>query len=147
MGPLFEDRPQVGDTQTGMIYVVKSLSDDPEIRKLDGLLHKIGFTGGKMEVRIQNAKDDPTFLMAAVRPIATYTLYNINRVKHEYLLHGFFAEARLNIEIMDRFGKKIRPREWFLLLPDVISDAISRLKDGSIVNYRYDATRAAIVPL
>jgi hypothetical protein len=147
MGPLFEDRPQVGDTKTGMIYVVKSLSDDPEIRKLDGLLHKIGFTGGKMEVRIQNAKDDPTFLMAAVRPIATYTLYNINRVKLEYLLHGFFAEARLNIEIMDRFGKKIRPREWFLLPPDVISDAISRLKDGSIVNYRYDATRAAIVPL
>jgi Meiotically up-regulated gene 113 len=147
MGPLFGDRPQDGDTQTGMIYVVKSLSSDPEIRKLDGRLHKIGFTAGRMEVRIQNAKDDPTFLMAAVQPVATYTLYNIDRVKLEHLLHTFFAEARLDLEITDRFGKKIRPREWFLLSPEVISNAVSRLKDGSIVDCRYDKVRAAIVPL
>lgn len=147
MGPLFEDRPQEGDTQTGMIYVVKSLSDDPEIRKLDGLLHKIGFTSGKMEIRIQNAKDDPTFLMAGVHPVATYTLYNIDRVKLEHLLHTFFAEVRLNLEITDRFGKKIKPREWFLVPPGAIAEAVSRLKDGSIVNVRYDAGRAAIVPL
>jgi hypothetical protein len=62
-------------------------------------------------------------------------------------LHDFFAEARLNIEITDRFGKKIKPRKWFLLPPAVISDAISRLKDGSIVNCRYDCVRASIVPL
>lgn len=147
MGPLFEDRPQQEDTQTGMIYVVKSLSDDPEIRKLDGLLHKIGFTSGKMEIRIQNAKDDPTFLMAGVHPVATYTLYNIDRVKLENLLHTFFAEVRLNLEITDRFGKKIKPREWFLVPPGAIAEAVSRLKDGSIVNVRYDAGRAAIVPL
>ena len=147
MGPLFDDKPQEGDAQTGMIYVVKSLSDDPEIRKLDGLLHKIGFTSGKMEIRIQNAKDDPTYLMAPVHPVTTYTLYNIDRVKLEHLLHDFFAEARLDIEITDRFGKKVRPREWFLLPPAVISEAVSRLKDGSIVNYQYDAQAAAIVPL
>jgi hypothetical protein len=147
MGPLFEDRPREGDTQTGMIYVVKSLSSDPEIRKLDGLLHKIGFTAGRMEVRIQNAKDDPTFLMAAVHPVATYTLYNIDRVKLEHLLHTFFSEVRLNLEITDRFGKKIKPREWFLLPPEVIAEAVSRLKDGSIVNFQYDAGRAAIIPL
>jgi hypothetical protein len=147
MGPLFTDTPAAGDAQTGMIYVVKSLSNDPEIRKLDGVLHKIGFTSGKMEVRIQSAKDDPTFLMAAVHPVATYTLYNIDRVKLEHLLHTFFAEARLNIEVADRFGKWIKPREWFLLQPEVISEAVSRLKDGSIVNYRYDAANAAIVPL
>ena len=146
MGPLFEDRPQEGDTQTGMIYVVKSLSADPEIRKLDGLLHKIGFTVGKMEVRIQNAKDDPTFLMAAVNPVATYTLYNIDRVKLEHLLHTFFAEARLDLEITDRFGKKVKPREWFLVPPEVVSEAVSRLKDGSIIKFRYDAARGTIVP-
>lgn len=147
MGPLFEDNAQEGDAQTGMIYVVKSLSADPEIRKLDGLLHKIGFTAGKMEVRIQNAKDDPTFLMAGVQPVATYTLYNIDRVKLEHLLHTFFAESRLNIEMMDRFGKKIKPRKWFLVPPEVIAEAVSRLKDGSIVNVRYDAGRAAIIPV
>jgi hypothetical protein len=147
MGPLFDDKPHEGDTQTGMIYVVKSLSDDPEIRKLDGLLHKIGFTSGKMELRIQNAKDDPTFLMAPVHPVTTYTLYNIDRVKLEHLLHDFFATVRLDIEITDRFGKKVRPREWFLLPQSVIAEAVSRLKDGSIVNYRYDAQAGAIMPL
>lgn len=145
MGPLFDSEPQPGDTATGMIYVVKSLSADPEIRKLDGLLHKIGFTSGKMEIRIQNAKDDPTFLMAAVHPVATYTLYNIDRVKLEHLLHDFFAGARLDIEITDRFGKKIKPREWFLLSPGIISEAIARLKDGSIVKCRYDASQSKIV--
>jgi hypothetical protein len=98
--------PAAGDVQTGMIYVVKSLSDDPEIHKLDSVLHKIGFTSGKMQIRIQNAKDDPTFLMAAVHPVATYTLYNIDRVRLEHLLHDFFAAARLDIEITDRLAKR-----------------------------------------
>ncbi|MCP3385930.1 GIY-YIG nuclease family protein [Bradyrhizobium sp. CCGUVB4N] len=147
MGPLFTDVPATGDTQTGMIYVVKSLSDDPEIRKLDGVLHKIGFTSGKMEIRIQNAKDDPTFLMAPVHPVTTYTLYNIDRVRLEHLLHDFFAAARLDIEITDRFGKKVRPREWFLLPPSIIGEAVARLKDGSIVNYRYDRDDGTLVPI
>jgi hypothetical protein len=63
-----------------------------------------------MEIRIQNAKDDPTFLLAPVHPVTTYTLYNIDRVKLEHLLHDFFAAARLDVEITDRFGKKVRPR-------------------------------------
>lgn len=115
--------------------------------QLDGLLHKIGFTSGKMEVRIQNAKDDPTFLMATGHPVTTYTLYNIDRVKLEHLLHDFFAAARLDIEITDRFGKKVRPREWFLLPQPIISEAVARLKDGSIVNFRYDPDRVALVPI
>ena len=68
-------------------------------------------------------------------------------MKLEHLLHDFFAAARLDIEITDRFGKKVRPREWFLLPESVIAEAVSRLKDGSIVNYRYDAQAAAIVPV
>ncbi|MEY9537867.1 hypothetical protein ABIE85_000927 [Bradyrhizobium diazoefficiens] len=147
MGPLFTDMPAAGDAQTGMIYVVKSLSDDPEIRKLDGVLHKIGFTSGKMEIRIQNAKDDPTFLMAPVHPVTTYTLYNIDRVRLEHLLHEFFAAARLDIEITDRFGKKVKPREWFLLPSSIIGEAVARLKDGSIVNYRYDRDKGALVQI
>ena len=128
-----------------MLYVVKSLSSDPEISKYDGLLHKIGFTAGKMEVRIQNAKDDPTFLMAQVHPVATYTLYNINKVKLEHLIHNFFADARLNIEIIDRFGKKVKPREWFLLPVEIIAEAVSRLEDGSIIDYEYDIDEGLIV--
>ena len=144
-GPLFSENPLEDDTQTGMIYVVKSLSDDPQIRKLDGVLHKIGFTAGKIEDRIKKAKDDPTFLMAPVHPVATYTLFNIDKVKLEHLLHTFFAEARLEIEITDRFGKKVKPREWFLAPHDVIAEAINKLQDGSIVGYRYCVDKAALV--
>jgi hypothetical protein len=100
-----------------------------------------------MEVRIQNAKDDPTFLMAAVHPVTTFTLYNIDRVKLEHLLHEFFAAVRLDIEITDRFGKNVRPREWFLLPQAIIGEAVARLRDGSIVNYRYDPDRVALVPI
>ncbi len=53
----------------------------------------------------------------------------------------------MNFEITDRFGKKIKPREWFLVPPGAIAEAVSRLKDGSIVNVRYDAGRATIIPL
>ena len=98
-----------------------------------------------MEVRIQNAKDDPTFLMAPVHPVATYTLYNIDKVKLEHLLHSFFADARLDIEITDRFSKKVKPREWFLLPIEVIAEAISRLQDGSIVDYRFDSDTVSLV--
>jgi hypothetical protein len=52
---------------------------------------------------------------------------------------------RLDIEIMDRFGKPFRPREWFLLLLPVIERAIHMLLDGSILRYRYDANRGEIV--
>lgn len=144
-GPLFSTEIDEGDTASGMLYVVKSLSADPEISKLDGMLHKIGFTSGTVEARTQNAKDDPTFLMAPVHPVTTYTLYNIDKVKLEHLLHSFFAAARLNIEIPDRFGKKVKPREWFLLPMEVIGEAISRLQDGSIVDYRFDLDSGQLV--
>jgi len=143
--PLFSKTFIGGDTQTGMIYVVKSLSDDPQIRKLHGVLHKIGFTSGKIEDRIQHAKEDPTFLMAPVHPVATYKLYGINKVKLEHLLHNFFADVRLNIDITDRFGKKIKPREWFLVPQEAISEAINRLQDGTIVDYRYDKEKAMLL--
>ena len=63
------------------------------------------------------------------------------------LLHNFFSGARLEIEITDRFGKKVKPREWFLLPVEVIAEAISRLQDGSIVDYRFDSDTATIVQL
>lgn len=144
-GSLFCETLMNDETQTGMIYVVKSLSEDAQIRKINDILHKIGFTSGKIEERIQSAKDDPTFLMAPVYPVATYTLYNMNKVKLEHLLHNFFAEARLDIEITDRFGKKVKPREWFLVPQEAISEAISRLQDGTIVSYRYEKNKAKLV--
>ncbi|MGN8546969.1 hypothetical protein ACQPTN_20060 [Bradyrhizobium sp. 13971] len=59
----------------------------------------------------------------------------------------FFAAARLDIEITDRFGKKVKPREWFLLPSSIIGEAVARLKDGSIVNYRYDRDGGALIQI
>ena len=102
-------------------------------------------TTGAFEGRIRAAKDDPTFLMAPVHPVRTYDAINLNANKFENLMHRFFADARLDIEIMDRFGKPFRPREWFLLPLPVIETAIAMLLDGTILRHRYDAVAGGIV--
>ncbi len=135
------------DRVTGCIYVVRSLSPLPDIARLDGQLFKIGFTTGTLEDRIRGAADDPTFLMAPVRPVRSFEAINLNANKFENILHRLFADARLDIEIMDRFGKPFRPREWFLLPLPVIEQAIPMIIDGSIVRHRYDHRACAIVPV
>ncbi|OFZ18003.1 MAG: hypothetical protein A2Z20_05890 [Bdellovibrionales bacterium RBG_16_40_8] len=144
-GPLFSDEKEDDDIESGTIYVLRSKSEHPDIKKNSEVLHKIGVTGGNIEKRIANAKDDPTFLMADVEVIATYKLSNINRVKLENLIHKFFEPARLNIEIKDRFGKPIAPREWFLVPLFVIDEAVEKIKDGTVVNCRYDARNQKII--
>jgi hypothetical protein len=151
VGPLFNPEATTvsvaapEDRITGVIYVVRSLSPASDIRKLDGHLFKIGVTAGTMEDRIRGAVDDPTFLLAPVHPVRTFDLINLNATKVENLLHRFFTDVRLDIEIMDRFGKPFRPREWFLLPLPVIEQAIHMLLDGSILRYRYDAKNGEIV--
>jgi len=151
-GPLFDATPTTtteaapNDRITGCIYVVRSLSSLPDIARLDGQLFKVGFTTGSLEDRLRGAKDDPTFLMAPVHPVRAYDAINLNANKFEHLMHRFFADARLNIEIMDRFGKPFRPREWFMLPLPVIEMAITMLLDGSIVRHQYDHRAGAIVP-
>ena len=144
-GPLFDDIVEDEDIESGTIYVLRSKSDHPEIKSHANLLHKIGVTGGSVEKRVFNAKLDPTFLMADVEIIATYELYNINRVKLENLLHRFFDSARLNIQISDRFGNPINPREWFMVPLFVIDEVVEKIKNGSLINCRYDANAVRLV--
>ena len=94
--------------------------------------------------RIAGAHLQPTFLMANVEVVATYELYNINRTKLENLLHRIFEPARLDIEIMDRFGRPVVPREWFLVPLFVIKEAVEKIKDGTITDYFYDKTEASL---
>ena len=42
-------------------------------------------------------------------------LVNINRVKLENIIHRVFGPAQMDIEIQDRFGNLVKPREWFLV--------------------------------
>ncbi len=144
-GPLFDDVVEEEDIESGTIYVLRSKSEHPEIKPRANLLHKIGVTGGNVATRIYNAKLDPTFLMADVEIVATYDLYNINRVKLENLLHRFFDSARLNIQISDRFGNPINPREWFLVPIFIIDEVVDKIKDGSLSKYQYDAYSVKLI--
>jgi hypothetical protein len=67
-----------------------------------------------------------------------YELYNINRAKLENLIHRIFNAAQLDIEIKDRFGNPVIPREWFLVPRFVIDEAVDRIRDGTITDYTYD---------
>lgn len=144
-GPLFAGESAEGDQASGTIYVLRSKSENPVVAAHRDLLHKIGVTGNDVARRVANAKLDPTFLMADVEIIATYELYNINRAKLENVIHRVFEPARLDIEIKDRFGKPIVPREWFLVPLFIVNEAVDRIKDGTITGYTYDPKAAALV--
>ena len=143
-GPLFAGESEDGDLASGTIYVLRSKSNDPAIAQHRDVLHKIGVTGGDVKARITNAKLDPTFLLADVEIIATYKLANINRTKLENLIHRIFDPARLDIEIKDRFGNPVVPREWFLVPLFVVDEAVGRIKDGTITGYQYDPGTASL---
>lgn len=144
-GPLFSDLVADGDTLSGTIYIARTKSDDPNLEGMKDVLHKIGVTKGKAENRIKNAKNDPTFLLSDAELVAFYELYNIDRFKLEHLLQNFFSEAQLDVKIADRFGKKVQPKEWFVVPFPVIDEAVKRLMDGSILNYFYDTKTAQLI--
>lgn len=145
MGPLFSGEMDEGDLASGTIYVLRSKLDHPVVNKSRDVIHKIGVTSGDVKSRIGNPKTDPTYLMADVEIVATYELFNINRKKLEALIHKFFANARLDIQIEDRFGNPVVPREWFLVPLFVIDEVVEKIKDGTIGKYSYDTESAKLV--
>jgi len=144
-GPLFSGSQDEEDQASGTIYVLRSKSDHPLVSANRDLVHKIGVTNMNVEQRIAGARLQPTFLMADVEIVATYELFNINRTKLENLIHRVFDPARLDIQIKDRFGNPVIPREWFLVPLFVIDEAVDKIKDGTITKYVYDPKKAQLV--
>jgi hypothetical protein len=144
-GPLFGDTLELDDIESGTIYVLQSQSDHPYVAQHRELIHKIGVTGMKVEARIAAAKDDATYLLAGVNVVATYKLAHINRTKLENLFHRIFAPAQLDLTIEDRFGRPVKPREWFLVPLQAIDEAVNRIRDGSITKFVYDPKSARLV--
>lgn len=144
-GPLFSGIIENADQESGTIYVLRSKSDHPMVSENRDVLHKIGVTGGDVEKRIANAKHEATYLLADVEVVATYKLANINRIKLESLLHRIFEPAKLEIEIKDRFGNPVNPREWFLVPIFIIDEVVDRIRDKSIAGYVYDVESAKLV--
>jgi T5orf172 domain len=145
MGPLFGDQAEPDDVHTGTIYVLRSLSNNPFVAQHRELIHKIGVTAGKVETRIADAENDATYLLARVEVVATYKLHNLSAVKLESIFHRLFAAVQLDLTIKDRFGKPVKPREWFMVPLPVIDEAVNRIQDGSITELVYDAPTARLV--
>jgi len=143
-GPLFieEDSPLY---KTGIVYVLRSKSEEPSIVKHRDYLHKIGVTTSDVKKRVANAAKDATYLLADVEVVAEFTLYNMNLQATEKLLHTFFREAQADIQIPDRFGNMVKPKEWFFLPLSVIKEVVNILQNDDIRNYKYNANSISIV--
>lgn len=142
--PLFGDLKDEDDIESGTIYVLRSKSDHPVVAKNRNIVHKIGMTRGEVSQRVSNVELDPTYLMAPVEIVATYQLFNVSRAKLEKVIHRVFGRARLEIEIKDRFGKPVMPREWFLVPLFVVDEAVKRIRDGTILKYVYNPNSAKL---
>jgi len=134
------------DKVTGYIYILRSLSDDPKIKGINDL-YKIGYSTQSVAQRLQNASQEPTYLMSEVRLLSEFETYNLNPQKLELLLHTFFAECCLDIDVFDAGDKRHAPREWFIVPLHTIETAVQLLINGEIVNYRYDTQSQEIVEL
>ena len=132
------------DSKNGFIYILKSLSNNDRITTKRNL-YKIGFSTTDVETRIKNAKLDPTYLMADVAIVSSFEVYNVNPHKLEQLIHKFFSNSCLDIDIVDERGDIHRPREWFVAPIDVIEEAIELIGNGKIVDYRYDSDSESII--
>ena len=144
VGPLFGDAAEPDDIESGTIYVLRSLSKHPFVSEHRTLIHKIGVTGGKVETRIADAENQATYLLAPVEIVAEYRLHNLNRTRMESIFHRLFSAVQLDLTIEDRFGKPVKPREWFVVPLHVIDEAVERIRDGTITELVYDAQTARL---
>jgi len=144
-GPLFGDAAEPDDIETGTIYVLRSLSKHPFVSEHRELIHKIGVTGGRVLTRIADAENQATYLLAPVEIVAEYKLHNLSRTRLENILHRVFGAVQLDLTIEDRFGKPVKPREWFVVPLHVIDEAVERIRDGTITELVYDPQTARLV--
>ena len=131
------------DVSDGWIYVLSSLSENPEIAQVKDL-YKIGFSTTPVEERIRNCEYEPTYLMDKVKIVATWKTFNMNTHSFETLIHQFFKAVHFHIKVKDLTGREAEPQEWFVVPLGIISKAIESIIDGSIVNYRYNPTLQVI---
>lgn len=132
------------DEATGYIYVLKSLSNDPEIASTQNLF-KIGYSKNPVPQRIKEAEKEPTYLMAPVDLVAAYKCFNMNTQKFEQLIHNFFGASCLEVDVFDSSGRRHTPREWFIAPLKAIEQVIMLIVSGEVVNYRYDKENEVIV--
>lgn len=129
----------------GHIYVARTTSTAPELADLVDHIVKIGRTGGETIKRMAGAVRDPTFLFAGVRVLRSYALRGYDPKDVEKALHTFFAGAAVNLSMTNGFGRRIDAREWFMVTPEIVDQAVALIIERRIVGHRYDADENRII--
>jgi hypothetical protein len=125
------------NTPMASVYVLRSLSDDPQVTGLPGL-HKIGSTSSTAAERTVHAALETTFLGAPVQIVEEYRVPRGIERKIEGMLHRLFAPARIDAWF-ERDGVTIaETREWFAVPFGVIEEAVQLIESEAIVDYTYD---------
>jgi hypothetical protein len=134
------------DEIKGYVYVLRSLSGDPNVQNVKDL-HKIGFSTTPVAERIKDAEKDPTYLMSQVSVVDSYILTgDFNPQKVEHFLHRIFSDAKVDLRIIDKSGREYTPNEWYSVPLVAIEQAVNMLQNGDIVDYHYDKELQQIVP-
>lgn len=128
----------------GYVYVLRSLSDDPQVTSIP-FLHKIGFTRRSVSERLEKAEDAITFLKAPVEVVAEYELPAPAAQKVEQMLHRLFAEVRVDASFVQNGVPVGEATEWFSVPRGVVDQAIEMIESGAITNYVYDREKSELV--
>lgn len=131
------DDVEAGDKVTGYIYVLRSLSDNPEIRSVKNL-YKIGFSTNRVEERVANAEHEPTYLMAPVEIVSSYKIVNMHSQKFEDLVHQVLKEVNFRFKVADDKGVMHEATEWYQVPIEIVGCIIQKIMDGSIVFFSYN---------
>lgn len=117
------------DQVTGYIYVLKSESNNPEVKKVqeEHPLYKVGYTNGSVQRRIANAENEATYLYGPVKICEEFQVVNINSEALETAIHHALSNYQLDVDIKATNGKIIHPREWFIADLETINDVVNRI--------------------
>jgi hypothetical protein len=121
--------PGENDIISGWIYILQSLSTDPEIAGIKDL-YKIGFTRQTVEQRVANAKNESTYLFADVKIVKTYQVANVKASSFEDLIHRLFDAVQLQVN-----AGIAKPKEWYVVPFPIIDQAIHYIIEGTPVAY------------
>jgi len=121
--------PDENDVVSGWIYILRSLSTDPEIAGIKDL-YKIGFTRQTVEQRVANAENESTYLFAKVQIVKTYQVANIKASTFENLIHKLFDSVQFQVN-----AGLAKPKEWYIVPFPIIDQAIHYIIEGKPVAY------------
>ena len=125
------------DQVTGYIYVLRSLSENPEIKNVKNL-YKIGFSTNRVAERVANAEHEPTYLMAPVEIVSTYKIVNMHSQKFEDLLHQVLQEVNFRFKVADDKGELHEATEWYQVPLEIIDSIIQKIMNGTIIYFSYN---------